>query len=139
MARKVICLDTSILIDYFRKKNKTKTFFFELAKNYDVAISVITKFEVLNGSNDEQKAFWDQLFDGIQIIPLGEEEVEKASDIIKKLRPQNKLIELPDIFIGATAITHNLKLATLNKEHFGRIENLELILKEQKQNEKEVP
>jgi predicted nucleic acid-binding protein len=60
MDRKVICLDTSILIDYFRKGNKAKTFFFELVK----------------------------------------------------------------------AVTHNLKLATLNKVHFERIENLDLVLKE---------
>ena len=130
MARKIICLDTSILIDYFRKQNKDKAFFFKLAKKYKFAISVITKLEILNGSNEEQKGFWDQLFTRLKIIPLDEREVEIASEIIKKLRSQNKLIELPDILIGATALTHGLKLATLNKEHFERIENLPLILQE---------
>ena len=130
MDRKIICLDTSILIDYFRKENKARTFFFELAKKFDFIISVITKFEILNGSNDDQKEFWNELFNGVQILPLGEEEVEIASEIIKTLRSQNQLIDLPDIFIGATAVTHNLKLATLNKVHFERIENLDLVLKE---------
>lgn len=128
MAGKVICLDTSILIDYFRKKNKGKTFFFKLAREYRFAISVITKFEILNGSDEDQKEFWNQLFSRFRIIPLDEREVEVASEIIKKLRSQNKLIELPDILIGATAIAHGLKLATLNKAHFERIENLSLIL-----------
>ena len=130
MDREIICLDTSVLIDYFRKAKKKKTFLFKLAKDYDFAISVITKFEILNGSNDEQKEFWDQLFGRIQIIPLGEEEIEVSSDILKKLKSQNKIISLPDIFIGATALTHELKLATLNKIHFERIETLDLILKE---------
>jgi predicted nucleic acid-binding protein len=50
-----------------------------------------------------------------------------ASEIIKKLKSQNRLIELPDILIGSTAISRKLKLATFNKEHFKRIENLDLI------------
>lgn len=129
MAQQIIFLDTSVLIDYFRKKNKKKTFFFKLAKDHDFAISVITKLEILNGSNDEQKEFWDELFSRFQIIVLGEKEVEVASDIIKKLKSKNKLIELPDILIGATALTHKLKLATFNISHFERIENLELIPK----------
>ena len=43
MDKKLICLDTSILIDYYRKKNKEKTKFVELSKSYKFAISVITK------------------------------------------------------------------------------------------------
>lgn len=30
MDRKIICLDTSILIEYFRKKDKNKSFLIEL-------------------------------------------------------------------------------------------------------------
>jgi len=130
MDREIICLDTSILIDYFRKTKKKKTFLFELAKDYDFVISVINKFEILNGSNEEQEEFWNQIFDRIQIISLGEKEIEVSSDILKKLKSQNRIISLPDIFIGATALANNLRLATLNKNHFQRIETLELILNE---------
>jgi tRNA(fMet)-specific endonuclease VapC len=130
MVRKIICLDTSVLIDYFRKQNKQNSFFFKIITCYDFdfAISVITKLEILNGSNEEQKDFWERLFQKMQIIPLGEDEVEVASRIIKKLKSQNKLIDLPDILIAATAKTHNLRLATLNKNHFERIEKLSLII-----------
>lgn len=34
MENTMICLDTSVLIDFFRKKNKSKSFFFELAGSY---------------------------------------------------------------------------------------------------------
>ena len=131
MAKPLICLDTSVLIDYFRKGNKRKTFFFKLAKDYRFAISVLTKFEILIGSNEEQRGFWEQLFSAFEIIPLDQEEVEIASEIIKKLKSQNKIIELPDILIGATALTHGLKLATLNEIHFRRIESLSLIIKQE--------
>ena len=37
------------------------------------------------------------------------------------------MIDLADLLIGATAITHGLTLATLNKKHFERIKKIELI------------
>ncbi len=127
MAKPIICLDTSVVIDYFRKKNKSKTFLFKLAKDYDFAISVLSKFEILVGSNEQQKEFWEKLFKIFEIIPLDQPEIEIASIVYKELKSQNKIIELPDILIGATAINHDLKLATLNKTHFERIESLMLI------------
>lgn len=51
MDRQIICLDTSVLVEYFRKKDKSKSFFIELTFKYKFAISVITKLEILNGSN----------------------------------------------------------------------------------------
>ena len=63
MAKLLICLDTSVLIDYFRKENKSKTFFFKLAKDHRFAISVLTKFEILVGSNEQQKEFWGRVGD----------------------------------------------------------------------------
>jgi predicted nucleic acid-binding protein len=33
MANELICLDTSVLIDYFRKTNKENSFLFELYPN----------------------------------------------------------------------------------------------------------
>ncbi len=37
------------------------------------------------------------------------------------------MIEFRDIFIGATAIVHNLPLKTTNTKHFERIKELEII------------
>ena len=46
----------------YRKKNKNKTKFVELSRRYEFSISVITKFEILTGSNPNQSNFWDSLF-----------------------------------------------------------------------------
>ncbi len=45
MAGELILLDMSILIDYFRKKNKKNSDFYQLvvAKKYAFAVSVITE------------------------------------------------------------------------------------------------
>jgi predicted nucleic acid-binding protein len=51
---------------------------------------------------------------------------EPAVEIYHHLKSHNTLIALPDLFIAATAITHNLQLLTLNQEHFQRVTNLML-------------
>ncbi|OQX98033.1 MAG: hypothetical protein B6I24_06675 [Bacteroidetes bacterium 4572_128] len=96
-----ILLDTSILIDYFRKKNKKKTAFVKLAKNFQFSISVITKLEIIVGAKKSQKDIWDKIFEKITIIPINEKEIDAAIKIIQELRKKNKMIDLADILIAA--------------------------------------
>jgi tRNA(fMet)-specific endonuclease VapC len=129
MASELICLDSSVLIDYFRKTKKENSFLFQLTQqNYVFAVSVITKFEVYSGSTDNQIPFWNSIFTNFKIIPFDESANEKAIEIYKDLKKRNKLIEIADLLIGATAKAHHLKLATLNKKHFERIDDLTLLL-----------
>ena len=51
----------------------------------------------------------------------------KAVEIFQLLRKNNKIIETPDLFIAATALSKGIPIATLNKKHFERIEGLEVI------------
>ena len=52
-----ILIDTSIIIDYYRKKNIENTMFYKLAGKYDFCISIITEFEFLIGFSDEKLVF----------------------------------------------------------------------------------
>lgn len=122
-----ICLDTSILIDYYRKKSKEKTKFVQLSFRYTFSVSVITKLEILTGITENQKDFWNTVFAKIEIIPLDEPEVAIAAEIIRDLTKRNKIIGIKDILIASTAISKKLKLATLNLKDFERIDGLELI------------
>ena len=127
MDKNRICLDTTILIDYYRKKNKEKTKFVQLSKKYSFSISVITKLEILTGITENQRSFWNNIFEKIEIIPLDEPEIEFAAEIIRYLTKRNKIIGIKDILIGSTAISKGIKLSTLNRKDFERIDNLELI------------
>jgi tRNA(fMet)-specific endonuclease VapC len=129
MDKKLICLDTSILIDYYRKKNKLKTKFVQLAENHVFAISVITKFEILSGINEKQRDFWKQIFSNLKIITLGEKDVEIAAQIVRTLKSRNKIIGLKDILIASTAIANDLPVSTLNLKDFQRIDNLVIVEK----------
>jgi tRNA(fMet)-specific endonuclease VapC len=128
MESSVICLDTSVLIDYYRKKDKSKSFFFSLADKYDeFAVSTITEFEVYIGSDKEKDLFWNEFFKKVISIPFDSFANKKAIEIDRQLKKISKQIDIPDLMIAACAISNRLKLATLNVKHFGRIEGLEII------------
>ena len=60
-------------------------------------------------------------------IIKGEPKAEKVSDIKKELKSKGNIIEIRDIFIASTAINNNCILATFNKKHFSKINELKLL------------
>ncbi|MFN4253575.1 MAG: type II toxin-antitoxin system VapC family toxin [Saprospiraceae bacterium] len=69
-------------------------------------------------------------FSTLQSIGFGDAEAETAGSIQQKLIKTNQQIGISDLLIGATAKAHNLKVATLNRKHFARIEGLVLVERE---------
>jgi len=63
----------------------------------------------------------------VTILPFNAEVSIKAANIDAALKKKRKQIAIPDLFIAATAIFHNVPLATLNKKHFERIDELEVL------------
>ncbi len=128
MESALICLDTSVLIDYHRKKDKSKTLFFKLTERYSLfAVSAVTEYELYLGNSEEQNIFWDKFFSQVTILPFEANAARKAASIYKQLKSKNKLIEAPDILIAGTAMHFNLPLATLNRKHFDRVDGLKIV------------
>jgi predicted nucleic acid-binding protein len=63
----------------------------------------------------------------IKVLPFDLTVSNEAIGIYKLLKTQNQMIDLADLLIAATAIAHNLDLATLNLKHFSKIPNLHLM------------
>lgn len=129
MEGELILLDTSILIDYFRKKNKKNSDFYQLvaAKQYVFAVSVITEYEIYVGATESQQEFWDSFFAKIRVIEFDSQCAKEAVEIQRALKRNNRMIAIPDLLIGATAQGKELRLATKNIEHFKRIADLQII------------
>ncbi len=124
----MILLDSSILIELFRKKEKDKTLFYSLAKsNKTLCISSITYYEIGIGNRKLHLDYWEKLSKNLKIIPFDKDCSDNAILIYLDLLKKNKMIDLADILIGATAITHNIPIATLNEKHFNRIKSIEII------------
>ncbi|ACT95622.1 type II toxin-antitoxin system VapC family toxin [Dyadobacter fermentans] len=122
-----LVIDTGIFIEYLRKPEKSKTILASLPNDASLFVSAVTVYELMMGAtNDQKKKDVQTLLDGISILPFDEEVSLKAAEIYHNLRRRNLMIEFRDIFIAATAIIFQLPIKTLNKDHFQRIETLEL-------------
>jgi predicted nucleic acid-binding protein len=128
MENTIICLDTSVLIDFYRRKDKSKSLFFKLTEKYMFfAVSAVTEYELCIGNSQEQNIFWNDFFSRIIVFPFDTKAVKYAVEIYKQLKQQNNLIDIPDIMIAGTALQNNIPLATLNRKHFERINGLIII------------
>ena len=79
MADKLILVDTSILIDYYRKTDKENSVWVSLVReNYSFAVSAVSKYEIFTGANLNQLTFWNNVFQAINVIPFDEIVVDTA-------------------------------------------------------------
>lgn len=122
-----ILVDTSIIIDHLRRKDKANSYLTQISHKYsNLAISIIAYSELWSG-----KGVWESkkrnseiaLFcENVQTILCSQIIAKKAG----KIRSNNS-VSLPDAIIAATAIENKLPLATLNIKDFSGIPHLKLL------------
>ena len=96
MADNVILVDSSILIDYYRKTNKANAVWVSLIdKGYEFAISAITKYELYSGATQSQITFWDSILMAISVMPFDEGCVDTAVQINAVLKQKKNKLILP--------------------------------------------
>lgn len=122
---KKLMLDTSVIIDFLRRKDKKESLFYQVSEE-DLYISIISHTEIFAGKsiweNQEARNVLSEVFSGTKIIPLTEAVSEKAGYI----RAHNQSNSLIDSIIAATSITSDCKIVTLNKKDFEQIEGIEI-------------
>ena len=126
-------VDSCLLIEYFRVKDKSKTFLARLIREgRQMGLSTIVLFEILAGANADQRNYWKDFLHNTVRLPFDERVAGFAADLFRELRRKNRNSEPCDLFIAATAMAYDLPLATLNRKHFEPIEGLKLLLPEPK-------
>ncbi|MEK7616609.1 MAG: type II toxin-antitoxin system VapC family toxin [Patescibacteria group bacterium] len=121
-----LLIDTSIILDFLRQKDKSKTIYIKLEQSQtNLYISIISPTELYSG-----KSIWEKntaredlelVLSGLQILKLDEIISKNAGE----LRAQYGL-GIGDAIIAQTAIFHKLKLATLNVKDFEKIKGIKL-------------
>jgi len=128
MANQKLMVDTSLLIDYFRKTDKNNARLVTHFKNYGhLYISSITEFEVLNGAKQVHLDFWEGMLPRFTVLDFDSKAARQAAAITEQLKLKRKTIDKPDLFIAATAVAHGLHFDTLNTKHFTHIDKLILL------------
>ena len=100
----------------------------------DRAISVITVSELLHGVHRAQgairarrRAFVEHVLAGIEAIPITGPVARVHADIWAELSNRGQSIGVHDLWIAATALAHDLGVATRNATHFTRVEGLRVV------------
>ncbi len=127
MVQGLILVDTTVIIDYLRSNNRLSTLFYKLVlSGNNLCISSITEFEVRRGITIMNADFTEKLLEPFEILPFDSDCAKKASEIYINLKTKSKIIDFPDLTIGATALSHNIPMATHNLKHFDRIDGLRI-------------
>lgn len=115
-------IDTSVFIEFFRAKDKSKTALAQLPAGTATFVSAISIFELFVGANTPEKVhITQQLLKGVAVLPFDEEVAKLAGRLFDDLQRSGQMLEFRDVMIAATAIHHNLPVKTLNVRHFSRI------------------
>ena len=120
-------VDTGIFIEHIRAKDKFHTTLYLIPENIELFVSSVSMYELYMGATTKEKENDIRILtEDLQILPFTDAVAFKAAQLYHLLKKQNKLIEFRDIFIAATCLVNDLPLVTLNKNHFKRIEGLNL-------------
>ena len=129
MASANVLIDTSVIIDFLRKKKKKDSLLWKVRENNQCYLSVITLFELYAGAtSDEKQADVGKIAAWITPVEIDAVIAANAAMYYRNLRVQNRILEFRDLFIAATAVHHHFQLATLNAKHFKRIKDLTLFV-----------
>ncbi len=122
-----LLLDTSVIIDFQRTKQKERSWLFQLAASEnDLYISIITHTELYAGAsiweNKAKKKELEIVLSNLTVLPLNLE----VSQMTGKIR-HDFGIKITDAIIAATAITNQIPLATFDKKDFPKVKKLKLV------------
>lgn len=119
-----VCLDTDTCISIVNQKAPYQQILESIAYS-STFVSTVSVFELfLRKTNIEQI---ETFINDIDILNFDVTVARKASEILKRLKAEGKMIDMRDLFIASTAIINGCKLATLNKKHFENIKELSIL------------
>ena len=127
-----ILIDSDTLSHIMRRtpsvRKRARSYTLEHGK---LTFSVMTWFEVLRGLKARNAAKQLKAFDAFcaanTILPLSRNIVSRATDVYADLYRKGRLIGDADILIAATALEHDMDLATNNSRHFENVVGLTLV------------
>jgi tRNA(fMet)-specific endonuclease VapC len=126
-----LLIDTSVLIDAERGGGAIH----RVPKGTQRSISVITVSELLHGvhraATDAQRTRREALVEDalaeIEPLAVTMPVARMHAQIWAKLEAAGERIDIHDLWIAATALTHDLQVATTNARHFQRVPGLALL------------
>ena len=121
-------LDSDIVIAVLRGTSDAKDAVKAFEERDELAVASPTQYEVLLGAylygRKAQVDKTEEFFDKYQILPLDSPAAKIAASIRAKLMRKGVDVDDMDVLIAAVALKNEASIVTRNKEHFQRIEGL---------------
>ncbi|HJX05599.1 MAG TPA: type II toxin-antitoxin system VapC family toxin [Candidatus Nanoarchaeia archaeon] len=124
MFKKILLLDSDVIIDFLRGQQKVKSLFYDIEQGrMEAAFSTITETELFAGKScnslEEQQKI-DALLGLMKRLSLDKNAARKAGELKRRYE-----LGLADAVIAATAITNSIKIiSTKNKKHFAKVKEV---------------
>lgn len=125
----MVVFDTSLIIDYLRRKKGEKTPFekiIEKLKRNELSVPVLSLQELYQGKSmdkEGEEIRIQKILLPFNVLAYSVEIAKKAGKIV---RDSNNSVAFVDAAIAATAIINGAQLATLNLKDFEKIKGLEI-------------
>lgn len=123
-----VLVDTDILIDFLRGKDKAKKFLLSIINDSSIYCSAITVAEIYAGMRDHEREKTGNLIDSLTIIDVTREIAEKAGRY--KSSHKGHVLELDDCLIAASAFINEAVLATGNSKHYPMTDIKKVVVKD---------
>lgn len=118
-------LDTDVLVDYLRGSAAALAVIDPLLGRERVLASVVTRAELVAGTDEAEKRVLGAIFDLLIWIPVSVGIATRGGQLSRRYRRAYPGVGLPDFLIAATAEVLGVSLWTQNPRHYPMFEGLE--------------
>ena len=124
-------IDTNILIRLERETRRSTagvaTEFFESLTDTRICITPTIAGEIACGASMSGREVWEKFLKPFECLPINAETTWHYGGQYRELARRGELIGCNDLWIAATALAHQLPLATSNVREFERVNGLQVI------------
>ena len=116
---KGVLLDSDVVIEVLRRRDRVILDQWSELAGFDgiIACSPITVAEVWSGARDSEEAVTTALFGALTCLSI-DAEIGRLAGKQMRIFAKSHQLDIADVLIGATALTHGLLLWTRNRKHY---------------------
>ncbi len=126
----IYCLDTDIIIEYFRGNEAIKNKIENLGDNDSIGLTWLSVYEFFKGifasGKFDEEMFLKKFVESAVMLEESYESTKIGGDIYGTLKRNGNLLNDADIIIASIVKSRDSVLATNNEEHFRRINGLKV-------------
>lgn len=123
----MVCLDTSVVIDYAYGKEKVVRLVDEYVSRGTLYITTITKYELLKHSDEIKRSVAELIISKFLIYDFDVESADHSAKIFRDLKTSGKMINENDILIAGVVASQEDLLITVDSK-FKNIKDLKVLV-----------